>query len=172
MPIGYVSIAGGYTSDGGWISVKDAIDRGFLSAPDCSQPSWLPRHELAIGGNCFTNLGNKYLAYLFGGRTPVSNYICTSFGVGTDDTAATVADTSLLLQVDLGSSSTKAIDNVTYPEDYIALVQFTIGAAEANGYLLREYGLYSGDGTLLARKTGYNINKTSQYSPVLYWRIS
>lgn len=171
MPTGYVSILGVRADDGTLIPAVDAAASGIINPSNVVHPSWLPSDELPLGGNNFTNLGRKYLAYLFGGRTPMSNYVCTSFGAGTGDTKASVSDVSLVSPVLLGSTNLKAVDSITFPEDYVAFIQFTIGSGEANGYLLREFGLFSGDGTLLARKTGYNLNKVSGYAPVLHWRI-
>ena len=51
-------------------------------------------------------------------------------------------------------------------------VGFNIAVGDANGYLLTEFGLFSGNDTLLARKVrSVGINTTSDFSPTLTWRI-
>jgi len=173
MPEGIVSISGVVDAWGNRIAAPAAAKAGLIELPqNYVHPSWMPATEVCIGGNNFTDLGRKHLAYLFGGRTPVSDYFCTSFGAGTGITAASTADTGLEEPVNLGVSATKAIDSITFTHDYVAEIQFTIGADEANGYLLTELGLFAGNGVLLARKTGYNLNKHAGFAPTLVWRIT
>lgn len=173
MPSGFVSLASVLTDDGRVMPAREAVSRGFIEVSGVDTHDWnLTPDEVALGPNLFTNQGRKYLAYAFGGRSPVSNYVCSKFGVGNGNRPTTVADTSLDSPIQLTAGVTlKAIDGISYPEDYIAVIQFTIGSAEANGNLIREAGLFSGDGTLLARNVGYNINKTSGFAPVINWRI-
>lgn len=168
MPKGYVSLKSAIY-DGKLISARQALSL-HLVTPD-SDGMRLPEDEIGIGWNTFTSNGLKYLASCWGGRTPVSDYVCTYFGIGSGGSAATVNDTSLVAPITLDNNQTyKAIDGITY-DGSTAIVQFTIGSGDGNGYLISETGLFSGDGTLLARKTGYNINKISSFSPTLLWRI-
>lgn len=178
MPQGFVSIAAFKTLCGDIIPASIAIREKIVDVDRSTGAFWkgiewgLGDTEVAIGGNLFTNQGRKYLTYAFGGRSPISNYVCSKFGIGTGDRPTTVDDTSLDNPIALSAGvALKDIDGITYPSDYIALVQFTISTTEANGSLIREAGLFSGDGTLLARNVGYNINKTSSFAPVINWRI-
>jgi hypothetical protein len=51
-------------------------------------------------------------------------------------------------------------------------VSFTLALGDANGYVITEMGLYSGNSTLMARKIrAVAVNKTSDFSPTLTWRI-
>jgi len=169
MPEGYVSLKSA-VYQGQHISAAQAIDLGLVAREDSK--AWaLPAGEIGIGGNTFTDAGRRYLARTFGGCTPVSNYICTYFGIGNSDTPVTVDDTTLASPIQLSNGDTKkAVDSITY-DGFTASIQFTIGASDGNGNLIRETGLFAGDGTLLARKVGYNINKASSFAPVLIWRI-
>ena len=114
----------------------------------------------------------QYLAYLFGYRAPVSNYVVANFGLGTGTQAPNVTDTALASPINFYNNlPLKLINGVDFPEPYAARVTFTIGLGEANGYLITETGLFSGDGTLLARLTQAGMNKDSTFSPVLTWRV-
>ena len=169
MPEGYISLKSA-VYQGQHITALQAKQYGLIEC--AAQPAWqLPPDEIGIGYNTFTDAGRKYLARAFGGCTPVSDYICTYFGIGNSDTPVTVDDTTLASPITLSNGDTKKlVDSITYT-DFTAAIQFTIGASDGNGNLIRETGLFAGDGTLLARKIGYNINKTSSFAPVLIWRI-
>jgi hypothetical protein len=169
MPTGYVSLLkASYGST--LISASKAVELGLVT-PDGPSYYRLPG-EVGLGWNTFTSTGLKYLARCFGGCTPISDYVCTYFGIGSDGTTANVTDTALIAPITLSNSKTyKEIDGITY-DGSTAVIQFTIGSGDGNGYLIAETGLFAGDGTLLARKNGYNINKTSSFSPTLIWRIN
>lgn len=69
-------------------------------------------------------------------------------------------------------STTKPIDSVDFLSPFVVRVAFTLATDDANGYLLSEMGLFSGGGALIARKVrSVSINKTSDFSPTLTWRI-
>jgi hypothetical protein len=113
------------------------------------------------------------MAYAWGYRSPVSNYVPQYFGIGTGASTPTVADTALENPVPFtGQTLLKLVDLIDFPAPFIARVLFTIGATEANGYLLTEFGFYSGDRTLIARLTrSVGINKTSDFAPQLAHRV-
>ncbi len=129
-------------------------------------------HELPLGYNNFTDNGRQLQAYLFGNRSPLSDFVCAQFGTGTGTAPASTVDTDLSSPINfyLGGPL-KPIDSISYPAPFVAKVSFTLASDEANGYLLTEFGLYSGNGVLYAKKTNTGLNKTSDWSPTLSWRI-
>ncbi len=137
-------------------------------APNTAAPAgWgIGRDEICIGANLTVDGMRQNVAYLLGNQAPTSDYVITSFSVGTGTTAPTVADTGLQNAV-----LTKAIEGCDYPAPFVVRVEMQLGPSEANGYLLTEWGLYSGNGTLLARKVATGFNKSSSLSPVFYWRL-
>jgi hypothetical protein len=71
-----------------------------------------------------------------------------------------------------GGDITAPVTSIDFLTAFVVRVGFTIATGDANGYLLTEYGLYSGNGTLLARFVrSVGINKTSDFAPTLTWRI-
>ena len=54
---------------------------------------------------------------------------------------------------------------------FVAQAEYALGYDDANGYLITEFGLFTGNGTLLARKTDTGINKTSDNLLTLIHRI-
>jgi len=172
MPRGFVTISK-LTQDGKEISTQDAVDSGLI-IPYGEKPKdfYIPKHEVPLGDNLFLDQGRQLQAYCFGFAAPIQNYVCSQFGVGTGTSPSKVTDTALQNPVEFTAGVyLKDINGVDYPAPFIARVEFTLGNSEANGYLLTEMGLYSGDGTLIARKIMTGINKTSSLSPTLSWRI-
>lgn len=174
-PKGLVSVSSILDADGKPVSTQKAVDYGWISAPEGRQPAgWgLDRDEVVVGTNTFVDNGRQVLAYLFGGRTPLLDYTCQYFSVGTGTTASSVKDVALEAPITLSNGSTqKAIDSVSFTGAYIIRVSFRLGVLDANGYIISEMGLFSGNGSLLARKIRpTSINKTSNFSPVISWRI-
>ncbi len=173
-PKGFLTITGGHREDGKFVRTQDAIDQGLLARPTLNTPKgWgIEKHELPIGENLFVDQGRQLLAYAFGFAEPISNHVCSRFGVGTGTSPAKVTDVALQNPIKLSNSLfTKEIQGVSFPAPFIALVEFSLGVADANGYLITELGLFSGDDTLLSRKTTVGINKSSEFAPVLSWRI-
>lgn len=114
------------------------------------------------------------LAFAFGYRSPISDYVVAQFAVGTGLTPAQVTDVAIESPILLASTSsyTKNIDSVDYLQPFVVRVAFTLGTNDANGYQISELGLLSGGGALIARKVrATSINKTSDYAPTLTWRI-
>jgi hypothetical protein len=127
---------------------------------------------MPVGSNLFVDNGRQLLCYVWGGRSPMADYACQKFGVGTGITPATVIDVALESAVEFSTGvTTKDVDAITFPSPYVARVEFTIGANQCNGYLLTEFGLFSGSSVLLARIVNAGFNKTSDWSPSLTWTI-
>lgn len=128
---------------------------------------------MPLGENLFVDQGRQIVAYAFGFRSPVSDYTVQRFGVGTGLTPAKVTDVALQAPVTLNNSSTtKEIDTVDFLSPFVVRVGFTLATDDANGYILSEMGLFSGGEALIARKVrAVSINKTSDFSPTLTWRI-
>lgn len=171
--VGLVTISGITDGFGKPVSTEDAIRYGWITAP-VSAPGWdLERHEVPLGENLFVDQGRQLMAYAFGFRSPLVNYTVQKFGVGTGATAARVTDVNLEAPITLSNGfETKEIDSVDYLTPFVVRVAFTLGLADANGYIISEMGLYSGNDTLIARKIrAVSVNKTSDFSPTLTWRL-
>lgn len=125
-----------------------------------------------VGSNLFVDGGRQMLAYVWGGRSPMSDYACQKFGIGTGTSPAAVIDTALESPIAFSVGVyTKAVDAISFITPFEARVEFTIGASQANGYLVTEFGLFSGSDILLARIVNVGINKTSDWSPSFTWRL-
>lgn len=174
-PTGLVTISKIMLADGTEMPTQRAVDLGWIVPPAGPQPSgWgLERHEVPLGSNLFVDNGRQLIAYAFGFRTPLENYTCQRFGVGSGLTAAKVTDVALESPILLSSGGyTKPIDIVDYLSAFVVRVAFTLGLADANGYVVSEMGLFSGNNVLIARKIrATSINKTSDYAPTLTWRL-
>ena len=172
---GLVTISGITLADGTKLSTQQAVDYGWITAPEGRQPrGWgLERHEISLGKNLFVDQGRQVAAYAIGFRSPIVNYTIQSFGVGTGLTPANVTDVALQAPVTLSSgNTTKAIDSIDFLSPFVLRVSFTLGINDANGYIISEMGLFSGGGALMARKIrAVSINKTSDFSPTLVWRL-
>ena len=103
------------------------------------------------------------LARLIGGDG--SGKTVTKIGVGTNGNGPTPNDKGLT------SAYSTAVAGCTYPATGEARFSFTIGAGEANGKSLREFGLLCSDGTLFARKTRGVIEKADDIEITGTWTI-
>ena len=172
---GIVTISKITLADGTELSTQQAIDYGWIVRPEGRQPrGWgLERQEVPLGENIFVDQGRQMVAYAFGFRSPIQNYVCQNFGVGTGITAAKVTDVALEAPVTLSNSSTiKAVDTIDFLSPFVVRIGFTLGVDDANGYIISEQGLFSGNNSLIARKIrAVSINKTSDFSPTLSWRV-
>jgi hypothetical protein len=160
-PQGQVSVSRIVDSFGKEIPLEKAIKYG-----------WITRE--ALGKNLFLDQGRQLLAYAFAFRSPTENYVCRRFGVGTGLTAAKVSDVALEAPITLASTGlvTAPIDSIDFLSAFLIRVSFTLALGDANGYVISEMGLYSGNSTLMARKIrAVAVNKTSDFSPTLTWRI-
>lgn len=173
-PKGILTISGITLADGKKLSTQQAVDYGWITPTPGLYRGWgLERHEVPLGENLFVDQGRQIVAYAFGFRSPISNYTVQNFGVGTGLTPAKVTDVALQAPVTLNNgSTTKPIDAVDFLSPFVVRVAFTLANNDANGYILSEMGLFSGGGALIARKVrATSINKTSDFSPTLTWRI-
>lgn len=172
MPRGFLTCTAVHDAEGHEISLQDAIRYGWLK-PVKAPAGWgIGADEVPLGSNLFLDAGRQYLAYAFGYRSPVSNYAVSYFGVGTGTAAPTATDTALSNPVPLIAPSTylALVDSVDYPAPFVARINYTLGANMANGYLITEFGFYSGDQTLLIHLVRTGLNKTSDYAPTMAHR--
>jgi hypothetical protein len=174
-PQGLVSISKIVDASGKEISSQQAVDYGWVKPMAGKVRGWdLPRNEIPLGENMFLDQGRQLLTYAFAFRSPIENYVCRRFGVGTGLTAARVSDVSLEAPITLASTGliTAPIDSIDFLQAFLVRVSFTLALGDANGYVITEMGLYSGNSTLMARKVrSVAVNKTSDFSPTLTWRI-
>lgn len=109
-----------------------------------------------------------------GGRTAVVNLLgaatagkqLTKLSVGTNGTAPVGTDSAIT------GAFTKSLGLVTYPTISSVKFDFQLGAADANGIGIREFGLICTDNTLFARKTRELINKNADIILNGSWTIS
>ena len=163
---GIITLASLRDDSGKIIPLQKAVDYGF--AQNVSVPAgWgVGRDEVCLGSNLVVDGGRQLTAYLLGNKSPTSDYVISTFQVGTGTTAPIVADTGMQ-----NSVLSKAIEGVDYPAPFVLRVEMQLGPSDANGYLLTEFGLFSGNGTLFARKIITGFNKASSLSPVFFWRV-
>jgi len=165
-PRGQVFISKIVDGDGKSVALDRAIKYRWVNGK-------LTEEGIDVGQNLFVDNGRQLMAYTFGYRSPISDYVCAKFGVGTGTVAAKVTDVALQSPVTLNSGQTLAnIDSIDFLTAFVVRVAFTLGLSDANGYALTEFGLFSGNNTLLARKVrSVAINKTSDFSPTITWRL-
>jgi hypothetical protein len=171
-PKGYVALAGIKDAEGKSVSFEKAIKYGWVKPGRVPRGFDLEPGTMPVGQNLFLDNGRQLLAYVWGGRSPMADYACQKFGVGTGTTPAAVIDVALESPVEFSTGvTTKNVDAITFPSPFVARVEFTIGANQCNGYLLTEFGLFSGNNVLLARIVNAGFNKTSDWAPSLTWSI-
>ena len=171
MPKGFLTCIGVLDADGHEVSLQNAVRYGWLK-PVKAPTGWdIGTDEVPLGSNLFLDAGRQYLAYAFGYKAPVSNYAVSYFGVGTGSATPNATDTALSNPVPLtGQTYLQLVDTVDFPAPFVARILYTLGAGMANGYLITEFGFYSGDQTLLIHLTRVGINKTSDFAPQLAHR--
>lgn len=91
--------------------------------------------------------------------------IITKIGVGTSGAGPTPADTTLT------SSFIKTLQGHTYPAAGRVQFNWKLETTEANGKVIREFGLIAADNTLFARKTRAPIEKADDISLDGAWTI-
>ena len=179
-PKGLLTVARVLGSAGDIVSAEKAAQYGWIKPVRGNYAEWnLGPDEIPLGKNLFLDQGRQANAYAFGLKNPIENFVCQKVGFGTGTAAPNIAQTSLITRIPVNSADpvddwvyTKEIAGVDWPGPFIARVEFSIGFAECNGFLITEMGLFTGDDTLVARKVNsVGINKSSDFSPILTWRV-
>lgn len=109
-----------------------------------------------------------------GGRTAVCRLLgaggstkqLTQLSVGTNGTQPTGVDNAIT------NEFKKNLGTVTYPTISSVRFAFSLGASEANGLAIAEFGILCADNTLFARKVREVINKNSDIILNGNWTIS
>ncbi len=115
---------------------------------------------VVVGGR--TALSNLVIGNI--GTTPNQNFV-TGFGIGTSGAVATDSDTALV------SPFTKTVDSTSTPSTGVAQFNFSVAVGEANGTAIQEFGLFTENGDLFARKVVSTINKTAAIRIEATWQI-
>lgn len=174
MPTGLVTISSIVDASGKPVALDDAMRYGWIPQGQRVPAGWgVGRNEMCLGPNLFLDQGRQLLAYCFAFRSPIENFVCSKFGVGTGTTAAAVTDVALEAPVALASGAyTGAVESIDFLSAFVVRVAFTLGLSDANGSLITEQGLFSGNNSLIARRVRtVGINKTSDFAPTFTWRI-
>ncbi len=103
--------------------------------------------------NLIVNGGRTAVMLLLGAGDTTKQL--TQISVGTNGTAPVGTDNAIT------GAFTKDLGTVTYPTISSVKFDFQIGAGDANGIGIKEFGLVTADGTLFARKVRALINKNS-----------
>ncbi len=169
-PVGYTSIEKIVDDSGKAVPLEKAIQYGWVKFD--SREAFQQHRKEGIP-NLYTDNGRQLLAFAFGFRSPIENYVCRRFGVGTGLTAARTTDVALQAPVALASNLlTGPVDSIDFLSAFVVRVAFTLGHNDANGYAITEQGLFSGNDTLIARRVrGVAISKDASFSPSLLHRI-
>lgn len=114
--------------------------------------------------NLVVNNGRSAVMTLLGSASSTKQL--TKLSVGTNGTAPNGSDTAIT------GAFTKSLGAVTYPTISSVRFDWTLGAGEANGIAIREFGLLCTDNTLFARKVREVINKNSDIILNGNWTIS
>jgi hypothetical protein len=174
-PQGLVTISKIVDASGKSIPLDDAVRYGWLPRDISRAPAgWgVGRGEAYLGSNLWLDQGRQVICYLLGYRSPIQDYVCSKFAVGTGTTTARATDVNLEAPITLSSGSPLGnIDTIDYLSAFVMRVAFTLGLADANGFLITEHGLYTGGNAIIARKVrSVGISKTSDFSPSLLWRL-
>lgn len=188
-------IARPFTMDGGIRKpLKDPLS--IFASPDgvrkqvASTPgalNLLRQGCVYLADNMVVNLGRQTIANLIGGRdfeSNPTNWVVSSASFGTYDEAPRFDDVSLSPQPIAGSTdgganeilydgvnAKKTITSVDWPQPFIVRFEINLEPDEANGFLIREMGLWTANGNLFARKTFPGISKISDFGVSFLWRI-
>ena len=114
--------------------------------------------------NLVVNGGRTAVVTLLGAATAGKQL--TKLSVGTNGTAPIGTDTAIT------GAFTKNLGAVSYPTISSVKFDFQLGAGDANGIGIREFGIVCLDDTLFARKTRELINKNSDIILNGSWTIS
>lgn len=113
--------------------------------------------------NMIMDSAKDALARLIGGDG--SGKTITKIGVGTNGNGPSPSDAGVT------NGYIKNVNGCRYPAVGEACFDFTIGAGEANGLGIREFGLICSDGTLFARRTRGLIEKAGDIDITGTWTI-
>jgi len=115
--------------------------------------------------NLIVDNSKQMHARLLGGDA--TNRTITQFGIGTNGTAPAAGNTALT------GAYLKAVDSITYPASNQVRFAFSLGAGEANGIAILEFGLLTANNTLYARKVrAQALAKESDLTLSGTWTIS
>lgn len=114
--------------------------------------------------NKIVTLGKDILRKLIA-NDGTDNYL-SQIAFGTDGTEPTIADT------DLTSKYIKNLSSFSYDGETSVKFNWNLAAGEANGKAIQEYGLFSNDSVLFARKVRTVINKESDIVLEGTWKIT
>ena len=163
------------------------VDNGgsFLPRPSKEEPGYI-----VCGDNLVVDGGRQIIANLLGGRgysnvTPVIDWIISKISFGTGDQVARYTDVTLSPQPDVGLGLVggeneieittgvykKLINSVDFPQPFIVRFECILLPDEANGVLIRELGLWSGNNTLACRKVIVPVSKTADIGLSYLWRV-
>jgi hypothetical protein len=120
--------------------------------------------EHYVDKNLVVNAGRTVVMQLLG-NAPSPKRIA-KLSVGTNGTAPDGADTTIT------NSFAKNLTGLSFPTISSIRFDWTLGAGEANGILIKEFGLLCADNTLFARKVREGINKNSDIILNGNWTIS
>lgn len=114
--------------------------------------------------NLIVNRGRANVVRLLGGAS--YDHRITKIGFGTNGSAAAPENTALQ------GAHIKTVDAVSYPDAYSVLFGFSLGASEANGLQIQEFGLITQSGLLHARKVrGGILVKDSDLALSGTWKL-
>lgn len=120
--------------------------------------------EHYIDENLVVNGGRTTVMLLLGSASSAKQL--TKLSVGTNGTPPVGTDTAIT------GAFTKNLGTVSYPTISSVKFDWTLGAGEANGIAISEFGLLCTDNTLFARKVREVINKNSDIILTGNWTIS
>lgn len=147
--------------------------------------------HIPLGHNLVVNLARQTIANLVGGRDlsttqPKKDWVVTKASFGTYDEAPRFTDSSLSPQyledqfvggeneivIDpLAGNKKKAIHATDWPSPYIVRFEIILLEGEANGFLIRELGLWTHNDTLFARKAIVGISKSQDFGLSFLHRV-
>jgi len=114
--------------------------------------------------NLVVNGGRQIVTQLLGAATASKRL--SQIGFGTNGTQPVGTDNGIT------GGYFKSLGAVSYPTVSSVRFDWTLGAGEANGTAIREFGLFAVDGTQFARKVREVINKNADIILNGYWQIS
>ena len=117
-----------------------------------------------VDTNLIVSRGRTNVVRLLGGDGSGLNV--AKIGFGTNGSAPSPGNTAL------ADAYVKNLDGHSYPDDYSVLFSFSLGAGEANGKQIQEFGLLTSSGLLHARKVrGGVLFKDSDLSLTGTWKL-